>query len=142
LAQTRLQAETKARTDAEQARQELEEKVRQIALNSRYKSEFLANMSHELRTPLNNLLSLSDQLSKNPDGNLTFQQTEFAKTIYSDGGDLLNFINDILDLSKFESGTVEVDIGQMRLDDLRHFIERTFRPVAQAKNVEFCPSRC
>jgi signal transduction histidine kinase len=137
LAQTRLQAETKARTDAEQAWQELEEKARQIALTSKYKSEFLANMSHELRTPLNNLLILSDQLSKNPDGNLTSQQTEFAKTIHSSGSDILNFINDILDLSKFESDTVEVDVGEMRLDDLRHFVERTFRHVAEAKNVEF-----
>jgi signal transduction histidine kinase len=137
LAQTRLQAETKARTDAEQARQELEEKVRQIALSSRYKSEFLGNMSQELRTPLNNLLTLSDQLSKNPDDNLTLQQTEFAKTIHSAGGDLLNYINDILDLSKIESGAVEVDVGEMRLDDLRYFVERTFRHVAEAKNVEF-----
>jgi signal transduction histidine kinase len=137
LAQTRLQAETKARADAEQARQELEEKVRQIALTSRYKSEFLANMSRELGTPLNNLLILSDQLSKNPDGNLTPQQTEFAKTIHSVGGDLLNFISDILDLPKFESGTVEVDVGEMRLDDLRDVVERTFRHVAEAKNVEF-----
>jgi len=137
LAQTRLLAETKARTDAEQARQELEEKVRQIALNSKYKSEFLANMSHELRMPLNNLLILSDQLSKNPDGNLTPQQTEFAKTIHSSGSDLLNFINDILDLSKIESGTLEIDVGEMRLDDLRHFVEGTFRQVAEAKNVEF-----
>ncbi len=137
LSQTRLQAETKARTDAEQARQELEEKARKLALNSKHKSEFLANMSHELRTPLNNLLILSDQLSKNPDGNLTPQQTEFAKTIHSAGSNLLNFINDILDLSKIESGTVEVDVGELRLDDLRHFVERTFRDVAEAKNVEF-----
>ena len=137
LAQTRLQAETKARTDAEGARQELEEKVRQIALNSKYKSDFLANMSQELRTPLDNLLILSDQLSKNPDGNLTPQQTEFAKTIHSSCSDLLNFTNDILDLSKIESGTLEVDVGELRLADLRHFVERTFRHVAEAKNVEF-----
>ena len=137
LAQTRLLAETKARTDAEQARQELEKKARQIALNSKYKSEFLANMSRELRTPLDNLLVISDRLSKNPDGNLTPQQTDFAKAIHSSGSDFLNFINDILDLSKIESGTLEVDVGEMRLDDLRHFVEGTFRHVAEAKNVGF-----
>src|SRR6267142_7103690 len=97
--------------EVELARKALEEKAEQLALTSKYKSEFLANMSHELRTPLNNLLILSDQLSKNPDGNLTPQQTEFAKTIHTSGSNLLNFINDILDLSKIESGTVEVDVG-------------------------------
>ena len=137
LAQTRLLAETKARTDAEQARQELEKKARQIALNSKYKSEFLANMSRELRTPLDNLLVISDRLSKNPDGNLTPQQTDFAKAIHSSGSDFLNFIDNILDLSKIESGTLEVDVGEVRLEDLRHFVEGTFRPAAEAKNVEF-----
>jgi signal transduction histidine kinase/tRNA A-37 threonylcarbamoyl transferase component Bud32 len=137
VAQTRLQAETKARTDAEQARRELEERARQIALDSRHKSEFLANMSQELRTPLDNLLTISDQLSKNPDGNLTPQQTAIARTIHASGGDLLDFINDILDLSEFESGTAEVDVSEMRLGDLRHFVERTFRHVAEAKGVEF-----
>jgi|GEM_PF-3888559 len=137
LAQTRLQAETKARTDAEQARQELEEKVRQIALHSKYKSEFLANMSHELRAPLNNLLNLSDQFSKNPNGKLTPQQMESAKTIHSSGSDLVNFMSDLLDLSKIESGALEVDVGELRLDELGQFVERTFRPVAEAKNIEF-----
>ncbi len=123
--------------EVEQARQALEEKAEQLALTSKYKSEFLANMSHELRTPLNSLLILSDQLSQNPDGNLTTKQTDYAKTIHSSGNDLLILINDILDLSKIESGTVVLDVGELRFSDLHNYVERTFRHVAENRGVEF-----
>jgi signal transduction histidine kinase/DNA-binding response OmpR family regulator/HAMP domain-containing protein len=136
LAHQNVEVERKNR-EVEQARQALEEKAEQLALTSKYKSEFLANMSHELRTPLNSLLILSDQLSKNPDGNLSPKQTEYAKTIHSSGNDLLMLINDILDLSKIESGTVVLDVGDLRLNDLHAFVERTFRHVAEAKGVDF-----
>jgi HAMP domain-containing protein/signal transduction histidine kinase/DNA-binding response OmpR family regulator len=124
-------------SEVEQARQALEEKAEQLALTSKYKSEFLANMSHELRTPLNSLLILSDQLCKNPDGNLQPKQVEFAKTIHASGNDLLMLINDILDLSKIESGTVAVDVSEMRIDELHRSIERGFRHFAESKHVDF-----
>ncbi len=136
LAHQNVEVERK-NSEVEQARQALEEKAEQLALTSKYKSEFLANMSHELRTPLNSLLILSDQLSKNPDGNLSGKQTEYAKTIHSSGNDLLMLINDILDLSKIESGTVVLDVGELRFADLQSYVERTFRHVAEAKGVEF-----
>jgi HAMP domain-containing protein/signal transduction histidine kinase/DNA-binding response OmpR family regulator len=136
LAHQNVEVERKNQ-EVEQARQALEEKAEQLALTSKYKSEFLANMSHELRTPLNSLLILSDQMSKNPEGNLSPKQTEYCKTIHSSGNDLLMLINDILDLSKIESGTVVLDVGELPFVDLHTYVDRTFRHVAEAKGVEF-----
>jgi HAMP domain-containing protein/CheY-like chemotaxis protein/signal transduction histidine kinase len=123
--------------EVEQARQALEGKAQQLSITSRYKSEFLANMSHELRTPLNSLLILAEQLSSNPEGNLTPKQVEFARTIRGSGKDLLRLINDILDLSKIESGTVTLDVGEVRFEEMRQTMERTFRHVAEGKGVSF-----
>jgi HAMP domain-containing protein/signal transduction histidine kinase/CheY-like chemotaxis protein len=123
--------------EIEMARRALEEKAEQLALTSKYKSEFLANMSHELRTPLNSLLILSKLLAGNQQGNLNDKQVEFARTINSAGTDLLSLINDILDLSKIESGTVSIDLGEMPLTHLRQHMERTFRQLAADKGLRF-----
>ncbi|HEY7923426.1 MAG TPA: HAMP domain-containing protein, partial [Vicinamibacteria bacterium] len=123
--------------EVEQARQALEEKASQLALTSKYKSEFLANMSHELRTPLNSLLILADRLAENAQGNLDARQVEFAQTILASGRDLLTLINDILDLSKIESGTVTVEPAEVLFSDLADSIDRSFRHMAEAKNLAF-----
>ncbi|MEO7299567.1 MAG: HAMP domain-containing protein [Verrucomicrobiota bacterium] len=136
LAEQNSEVERK-NSEVEQARQALEEKARQLSLTSKYKSEFLANMSHELRTPLNSLLILADQLGLNQEGNLTPKQVEFSKTIHASGNDLLSLINDILDLSKIESGTVTVDISELRFVELQDYVERTFRHVADSQGVGF-----
>jgi HAMP domain-containing protein/signal transduction histidine kinase/CheY-like chemotaxis protein len=136
LAEQNAEVERK-NTEVEQARQALEEKAEQLAITSKYKSEFMANMSHELRTPLNSLLILADQLAQNNEGNLQAKQVEFAQTIHASGNDLLSLINDILDLSKIESGTVTVDIAALRFHDLSDYVERTFRHVAEAKRLSF-----
>jgi len=130
----------KKNREVEQARQALEGKAQQLSLTSRYKSEFLANMSHELRTPLNSLLILADQLASNPEGNLLAKQVEFARTIHGSGKDLLKLINDILDLSKIESGTVILDLGELHFEELRESMERTFRHIAEDKGLDFTVS--
>jgi CheY-like chemotaxis protein/signal transduction histidine kinase len=136
LAERNTEVERKNK-EVEQARRALEEKAAELALTSKYKSEFLANMSHELRTPLNSILILGQQLGDNTTGNLTQKQVEFAKNIHSAGSDLLNLINDILDLSKIESGTVTVEAEEMTFGALRESVERNFKHIAEQKNLPF-----
>ncbi|MBI2359855.1 MAG: response regulator, partial [Deltaproteobacteria bacterium] len=136
LAEQNAEVERKNQ-EIEQARHALEEKAAELALASKYKSEFLANMSHELRTPLNSILILGQQLAENADGNLNPKQVEFSKNIHAAGADLLNLISDILDLSKIESGTVTVEPDEVFLARVHDAVERSFRHVAEARNLAF-----
>ncbi len=123
--------------EVEEARRSLEEKAEQLTLTSKYKSEFLANMSHELRTPLNSLLILAQQLYENAEGNLNDKQIRYAKTIHSCGDDLIQLINDILDLSKIESGFISANISTVRIAEIASFAETTFKPISEARNLKF-----
>jgi HAMP domain-containing protein/signal transduction histidine kinase/CheY-like chemotaxis protein len=136
LAKQNEEVEQKNR-EVELAKTALEEKAEQLAITSRYKSEFLANMSHELRTPLNSLLILAQMLADNSEGKLTEKQVKFAQTIHQSGMELLSLINDILDLSKIESGMMGVELDQVFLADIQEQVTSTFRHVAEEKRLEF-----
>ncbi|MGI8637338.1 MAG: response regulator, partial [Segetibacter sp.] len=123
--------------EVEDARKSLEEKAEQLQLTSKYKSEFLANMSHELRTPLNSLLILAQQLFENQEGNLSEKQVRYAKTIHSCGDDLIQLINDILDLSKIESGYISTDFINVRFHEITAFVETTFKHISESKSLRF-----
>jgi len=140
--QARLLSEQKAEverknSEVEQAKIALEEKADQLALTSKYKSEFLANMSHELRTPLNTMLILSKVLCENEEARMTAREVRMVETIHSCGSELLSLISDILDLSKIESGMMTVQLSEVPLADLREYVDRTFRHLAEAKGLLF-----
>ncbi|MGZ3896270.1 MAG: response regulator [Flavisolibacter sp.] len=116
---------------------QIQDKAEKLELSTRYKSEFLANMSHELRTPLNSILLLSRLLSENHDSNLTTDQIEYAQVIQSSGKGLLLLIDEILDLSKIESGKMQLEFADVSLDTLTHDMHLLFEPMAREKGVAF-----
>jgi len=142
LSEQNVEVERKNR-EIEIARENLQEQAEQLALTSKYKSDFLTNMSHELRTPLNSLLLLAEQLRQNLEHNLSQKQLEMIKVIHGAGSDLLQLINDILDLSRIESGNVRLNLEDVPLAKISDEMAHTFRHLAEAKglafHVEFAP---
>ena len=101
------------------ARQEIiEEKNRELEAASRAKSDFLATMSHELRTPLNAIMGFSELLKEGLAGDLTEEQLEYAREIFTAAEHLLSLINDILDLSKVEAGKMSLDLQPVDISSL------------------------
>ncbi len=116
-------------------RQEAETAKLQAMEASRAKSDFLANMSHELRTPLNAIVGFSDVLQDQLFGNLNEKQMEYVDDILSSGEHLLNLINDILDLSKVESGKMELELGRFPLKDILNISMTMLREKAMKHNI-------
>ncbi len=114
---------------------EIQRKARELEQSTRYKSEFLANMSHELRTPLNSILLLSHLLSENKQGNLSGEQVESAQVIQNSGNGLLALIDEILDLSKIESGKMVLELQETTFKEITDELKGLFLPLAKDKNL-------
>lgn len=121
----------------EEARQSITQKADELETTGKYKSEFLANMSHELRTPLNSILVLARILKDNKPLNLSEDQIKYASVIFNAGNDLLTLINDILDLSKIESGKLDMQNEDIRVADILSDVQSLFAEMAMNKNVTF-----
>ncbi|AMQ00506.1 Histidine kinase [Pedobacter cryoconitis] len=143
LRQTNAELEEKAslleerNISVNEAREAMSLKAEELEVSSKYKSEFLANMSHELRTPLNSILILARILKENRPENLNEEQLKYAGVIHNAGSDLLTLINDILDLSKIESGKVELDIEPVRPQEIKQNMESLFTEIAKSKKIAY-----
>ncbi len=128
--------EVKAQAAELKARQaELLRKQEQAAMADRLKSEFLSNMSHELRTPLNSVLALSQLMINRGVGKDLDQDRQYLSVIERNGRHLLNLINDLLDLSKIESGRLDLHPEPIDVDRLLSGVMDTIRPLAGEKGV-------
>ncbi|WP_069659071.1 response regulator [Arcticibacter eurypsychrophilus] len=121
----------------EEARKAIGVKAKELEQSSKYKSEFLANMSHELRTPLNSILILAKILKDDKFKTLNMDQIKYAGVIHNAGSDLLNLINDILDLSKIESGKMDIELEDIDLNTIVSDLQQLFDEVAQNKKISF-----
>lgn len=114
---------------------QLAEALRAAQAASNSKTTFLSNMSHDIRTPMNAILGFTTLLSK--DADRPEKVREYTGKIAASGRHLLNLINDVLDVSKIESGKMILAIGEFTLDDLVSSVDTIIRPMAAAKNQNF-----
>lgn len=102
---------------------------------NKHKNKFLATMSHELRTPLNAILGFSETLIKKYFGDLNEKQLEYISLIHNSGQHLLLLINDILDISKIDSGSMDLQLEKVSCCDLLQTIISLIKPQYEEKNI-------
>ncbi len=117
------------------ANKELELQNREVERATQLKSQFLASMSHELRTPLNAIIGFSDLLAEKTAGHLTDKQGRFVGHVRDGARHLLQLINDILDLSKIESGLLELRRETFSVSEAMPEVLSVIRPLAMAKKI-------
>lgn len=112
-------------------------RTRELEQISQFKTEFLSRMSHELRTPLNVIIGFTDILLENLYGELNEEQSKFLKNISSSSTDLLDLINDILDISRIESGKIKLFLKEIILSDILSHIKSSIKPLYKEKELKF-----
>ena len=120
--------------ERKQGEQRLQEAKEAAELASRYKSEFLATISHEVRTPLNGIMGMAALLMEK---RLSSKKLFYVEMIRKSGENLLNIINDVLDLSKIESGNIELEKKRFSLRDMRGELRDLFGELATKKGLQF-----
>lgn len=126
-------------TDLWEAQNSLKIAKERAEESDRLKSAFLANMSHEIRTPMNGILGFAELL-KEPELSGK-QQQDYIKIIEKSGRRMLNIINDIIDISKIESGLMEVNLSMSHVNDQLDYLHHFFSPEAAAKGIHFTCSK-
>src|SRR5262249_6550264 len=137
LAEEKLRAVQSAyTTELAEKNRELKDRNEEVERANRLKSEFLSGMSHELRTPLHTIIGFTELLEEQLEGPLNEKQQRFIRHIHKDSDHLLALINDVLDLSKIESGRLELKRSIFALLDALEETVASLRPRAAAKSID------
>jgi PAS domain S-box-containing protein len=131
----RRQTEDRLREMQETYTRELELRNREVEQANQLKSEFLASMSHELRTPLHTIIGFTELLTEELEGPLNPKQQRFMNHIHTDSLHLLSLINDILDISKIESGRIQLRRESFEIAGVLEETLSSVRPQAAAKSI-------
>ena len=131
--------QSKVRREREAERElhskQLAEALQAAQIASKSKTTFLSNMSHDIRTPMNAILGFTTLLAKDADNPVKVR--EYTRKITASGQHLLSLINDVLDVSKIESGKVVLTIGEFTLNSLVSSVDAIIRPMANARSQNF-----
>ena len=137
LANARLYAQTVRLARERELRQQLDQEKRELERVNEEKSKFLSTVSHELKTPLASIMALAEVLKKNRKGNLEEKQVEHIEVIHRSGRRLAVLIDDLLDMSRIETGQLNLERQAFDMVGLLRVLNRSFEPIMEPRNQSF-----